>query len=715
MKKINFVFAIHNHQPVGNLDNVIEDACNKAYQPFLDLMSKYPEIRFNMHYSGSLLEWIQTNKPTLFEQIQEMVKKGQMELMGGGFYEPILVMLPDRDRIGQLCTYKDYLSHHFGQRVRGIWLAERVWEQSLTKPLAVSGVEYTVVDDSHFKSAGLEENQLDGYYVTEDQGHILKVFPSSEKLRYTIPFGTPETTIEHLRTKATEEGANIVVYADDGEKFGAWPKTQEHVYTNGWLERFLKALMENREWINIITFSDAIDNLHPRGKIYIPDASYREMMEWALPVEGILKYEEVTEELKHKPWGDSARRFMKGGFWRNFKVKYPESNQLYAKMLHVGKKVFALEPNSEPFKKATTELFKGQCNDAYWHGIFGGLYLPHLRFATYKHLLNAEKIADACSEQSEPKDSSKKLCKEVADFDLDAAHEVYIGNEGLDAYFKPDRGGHLYEFDYKAKGINLLNTLARRKEAYHNKIISLKNGVQSGAAKSIHDVAAPKQEGLEKKLHYDWYLRESLIDHFFGMDTRLEEVACCKYDEVGDFVQSPYEVGLSDGDGKIMILLQRIGNISQNGNRLPIAVEKIVSLDKDSTTLSISYCVKNISQQEIETCFGVEFNVSVSAGNAIGRYYKLEGIDNAGHLAVEADFTSQKRIDLVDEWLGVGVQLEWNVSADVWVFPIQTVSQSETGFEQVYQSSVVLPRWHLRLKPNVPWIVEMKKTVYEPV
>ncbi len=709
MKKINFVFAIHNHQPVGNFDNVFEDACNKAYQPFLDIMSKYPEIRFNMHFSGSLLEWIQTNKPPFFEQIHEMVSKGQIELMGGGFYEPILVMLPERDRVGQLCTYRDYLSHHFSQQVRGIWLAERVWEQSLTKTLAVSGVEYTVVDDSHFKSAGMEEDQLDGYYVTEDQGNILKVFASSEKLRYSIPYGTPEATIEYLRTKATEDGAGIIVYADDGEKFGVWPKTYEHVYTNGWLERFLKALIDNREWLNIITFSEAIDRLPPKGKIYIPDTSYREMMEWALPVEGILKYEEVAEKLKAESWGDSARRFMKGGFWRNFKVKYPESNQMYTKMLHVGKKVFALEPRSEPFEKATTELFKGQCNDAYWHGVFGGLYLPHLRFAAYKHLLNAEKIAEG--------NSSGKLFREVADFDLDAAQEVCIGNESLKAYFKPDRGGHLYELDYKAKGINLLNTLARRKEAYHKKIISSSSGAQSNEVKSIHDIAAPKQKGLEKMLHYDWYLRESLIDHFFRKDTRLEEFACSRYDELGDFVQSPYEVGLNDppqADENIMILLQRIGSISQNGNRLPIGVEKIVRLDKNSSALTISYCVKNLSQQEIETCFGVEFNVSMSAGDAFGRYYKLEGNDNAGHLAVKADFPSQKRIDLIDEWLGVGVQLKWDVSADVWVFPIQTVSQSETGFEGVYQSSVVLPRWYLRLKPDAQWVVEIKKSVYEP-
>ena len=122
--------------------------------------------------------------------------------------------------------------------VRGMWVPERVWEQHLTSALAEAGIEYTTLDDFHFERAGLAEDDLLGYYLTEDDGRLLKVFPASERMRYLIPFQEPHASYEYLRRLAEERPGSTVVFADDGEKFGTWPKTHEHVYTNGWLRRF---------------------------------------------------------------------------------------------------------------------------------------------------------------------------------------------------------------------------------------------------------------------------------------------------------------------------------------------------------------------------------------------------------------------------------------------------------------------------------------------
>ena len=113
--------------------------------------------------------------------------------------------------------YADYLQKYFKRKIRGMWIPERVWEQNLTKTFADANMEYTVLDDSHFKYAGLEDYQLTGYYVTEDQGRTLKVFPASELLRYYIPFEEPAKCIEYFKSCATEGGDVTIVYADDGE------------------------------------------------------------------------------------------------------------------------------------------------------------------------------------------------------------------------------------------------------------------------------------------------------------------------------------------------------------------------------------------------------------------------------------------------------------------------------------------------------------------
>ena len=703
VKKINLILAIHNHQPVGNFDNVIDEACEKAYKPFLYILEKYPALKVSIHYSGCLLEWIASNKPEIITQIQHLVARDQIELMGGGYYEPIMVMLPERDRIGQIKRYAEYLQKNFKCKIRGMWVPERVWEQNLTKTFADAGMEYTVLDDSHFKYAGLEDHQLTGYYVTEDQGRTVKVFPASELLRYYIPFEEPSKCIEYLKSCATEGGEVTIAYADDGEKFGVWPKTYDHVYKNGWLERFIRTLLDNKDWINLVTFSEVIDNHSPKGKVYLPDASYREMLEWALPTEIYFKYEDVYNKLNPIPWGTNVKRFMRGGVWRNFKIKYPESNLLYAKMMHVSEMVDSMDKKENNYLAAQKELYMGQCNCPYWHGVFGGIYLPHLRFAVTSHLIAAEVLVE--------KGKVKGVHYQINDYDYDTKDEICVSNQQMTVYFKPDRGGHIYELDYKPKRINLLNTLMRRKEVYHNKITDTLHKDGTGQARSIHDLMPSKQAGLEKMLYYDTYLKEGLIDHFFESGTTVKDVFKNNYKEVGSFIASSFNYNIQQGKDNVLIKLYRDGEVVSKGLRCPVRIAKDIKIMDDESLMNIVYTIENHSSHICDTQFGVEFNISLTAGDAFGRYYYIKDREIIGNLAIERELSSQNKIGLVDEWLGVEVLLDWNIPGDIWVFPICTVSQSEAGYELVYQNSSIIPRWSLNMKPEEKWSVVINKSI----
>ena len=141
---------------------------------FVEVLARHPGIRVGLHFTGSLLEWIERAHPEYFAELRALVKRGQVEMVGGGFYEPILVAIPPQDRHEQITRLADYIEKHFGKRPRGAWIAERVWEPQLPSSLAPFGVEYTLVDDNHFLGAGFELNQLYGYYLAEDQGHTVK-------------------------------------------------------------------------------------------------------------------------------------------------------------------------------------------------------------------------------------------------------------------------------------------------------------------------------------------------------------------------------------------------------------------------------------------------------------------------------------------------------------------------------------------------------------
>ncbi len=235
---IRFLFVLHDHQPIGNFDGVFEQAFQDSYLPFLDLFEHYPDLKAALHTSGSLMEWLDAHHPEYLDRLAALAQAGRMEIIGGAFYEPILPMIPPRDRVGQIRSYREFLQQRFGVPIRGAWIAERVWEQGLTADLAAAGVEYIILDDSHFKSAGLDGDDLWGYYLTEANGRLLRVFPGSERLRYTIPFAGQHESIDYLRGIAERLPNAVAVFADDGEKFGSWPDTKKPVYEDGWLRQF---------------------------------------------------------------------------------------------------------------------------------------------------------------------------------------------------------------------------------------------------------------------------------------------------------------------------------------------------------------------------------------------------------------------------------------------------------------------------------------------
>ena len=105
MPGVRLILALHNHQPVGNFDGVFEAAYRDSYLPFLDVMEDYPEIPFVLHTSGPLLEWLVEQQPEYVERVRAMVEAGRVEILGGGFFEPILTMIPHRDRVGQIRDY----------------------------------------------------------------------------------------------------------------------------------------------------------------------------------------------------------------------------------------------------------------------------------------------------------------------------------------------------------------------------------------------------------------------------------------------------------------------------------------------------------------------------------------------------------------------------------------------------------------------------------
>jgi hypothetical protein len=647
-----FLLAIHNHQPVGNFESVFEQSFRDCYEPLLDRLDRHPGFKFSLHFSGPLWEYMERREHPCLDLVGRMSARGQVELLGGGFYEPILPVIPEEDRLGQIQLMSDFLQRRFGARPRGAWLAERVWEPDLPSSLARAGVEYTLLDQEHFYYAGLED--IHTSYITEDAGRTVRVFPIDKQLRYLIPFHPVEEVRDYLAQVRSPGG--LAILGDDGEKFGVWPGTHKLVYEDGWLEGFL-ALLE-REGIRTLTLSECLDRFPPAQRVYLPPASYEEMMEWVLGPEELSVFRRLKEE---NP--GPARRFLRGGFFRDFFRKYPESNNLHKRMILASR---AARLHSD--RAARRFVYMAQGNDPYWHGVFGGLYLPHLRQAAYRHLIEAEKRLPAEEGWS------------FEDYDSDGRPEAVYRGPAHSLFLKPSQGGTLVSLDSLRLCRNMLDVLSRRREAYH-----LHKSEDSGKGKSIHELDRPLPAGSERLFQYDLRPRYSLRDRFLEPGTAPESFVQGLEPEAGDFADGEYDFRpakprgtRADRQGVRELRLRRSGIIRLWGREFPLRLEKKIRAAKDG--FEVGFELRNLGRDGLEFLFGSEWNFSafpgeweVEPGRAILRLFARS------------------------------VSLEAPGAQGIWEHPLQTLSQSEKGYDIIHQGICCLVVWKVHLAGSGAW------------
>ncbi len=713
MSRLTLGLAFHNHQPVGNFPSVFEQAYRQAYEPMIGALERHPAIRVALHYSGPLLDWFQQHQPGLITRIRALSDRGQVEIMTGGYYEPILPAIPDRDKHGQILKMTQSVRALFGYEPTGLWLAERVWEPHLPKPLARARVGYTIVDDTHFLHVGLSQAELVGHFTTEEDGATLAIFPSAKPLRYRIPWSPVEDVLAWLRTQVADVD-RIVVMGDDGEKFGLWPGTKVLCWDRGWIENFFSALEGARDWLTVLPPGEWI-RAHPsRGRIYLPTASYDEMTEWALPAPAAARLPALKHDLEAEGRTD-VLPFLQGGFWRYFMVKYPEINTLHKTMLRVSHRVWRMRPGSLR-ETALDHLWQAQCNCPYWHGVFGGIYLGHIRSANYAHLIAAEHIVDSS------RWTGAWVEAESRDLDADGRPEVLVRSDAQVLSIDPAEGGSVVTWDLRAAGVNLVNVMTRRAEGYHE---TLRQAIAKGEVvlarpdevESIHTARVRVKEwGLERHLVTDWYRRSSFLDHILETGGTPGAFSRGEVRELGDFVDQPYVATIERRNGGrrpagVVVRLRRDGHVWIGGVHAPVRIEKVLTVlrgavhagdsmsgvpPSGAATLGVAYRVTNLSDRLVAADLAVETNWGTGPDAAAV-------VGSGSHRAGDA-----KRLDRVSAFSlqdsGWGCQVAVTIpTASLWIVPIEVVSASEAGFERTYQGASLLTVWPLRLEPGATW------------
>jgi len=628
MQPIRFVVGLHLHQPIGNFDHVFQQHLEDVYQPLLDRLAGAEFLPAVLHISGPLLDWLEAHASWYLDRVGELAAAGRLELLLAGYYEPVLASLPREDRLEQIGWMRETVQRRFGVDASGLWLTERVWEPELAADLADAGVRYALVDDRHFLVTGFERDRLHAPYWTESSGRRVALFPIDERLRYLIPFRPPEETADYLE-KLRAAGHRLAVLADDGEKFGGWPGTKEWVYERGWLDHFMRTIRARVEQgaVQLSTFADALQHVPSGGIAYLPTASYREMEAWSLPAPAAIRLLRLERDLGEERMAGPDGALVRGAHWRNFFVKYPESNRMHKKMQALS----ALARRRGDPPEVRRAIGRAQCNDAYWHGVFGGLYLPHLREAIWANLAAAEAALRR----------GQGLAGEVLDLDADGHDEIWVHSDRFSAVMSPARGAAVEEYVLFSSGINYANVLTRRIEAYHVTALEHHEAqLQGGGTPSIHDLESGVR--LDERPPVDAEDRALFVERILAPGVTAEAYARGDYAPICSWARAPAAHQIERPRGAVGLRC----TVAAPGGRQLV---KTLRFARDGE-LSVSY----------------EWDPA------------LAGPDDV--------FTTELS-------LFRPLEVRCEPAGEVWRYPVETVAKSERGLDRTLQGESTTLRW----------------------
>ncbi|CAF0703499.1 alpha-amylase/4-alpha-glucanotransferase domain-containing protein [Candidatus Methylacidithermus pantelleriae] len=660
LKPVRLLWVIHFHQPLGNFPEIYERFVCRSCQPLLAALERHPKIRVALHFSGNLFEFIESHHPALLDQVAERVRLGQVELLGGGFYEPLLNLLPRNDALGQLVELACWISGRFGKEPKGAWLPESVWEPHFAQLLAEAGYQYTFLEDSLFEAAGWKKGELFHPFRTEYAGHPVVVFPIHRSWSRSIPFAPLVETKSAFVQISHRQQPQLVILGHNGALLGFWPQTYERLYEEGGLEAWLGFLEQEKDWLPTVLPEEVFEGSWQLT--FLPCGAASQLAPSAMPTSSEVEYREAYGELANRYDADRFLPFFRAANWLGFLAKYPEAYRMYRKMLQLRKQLDELPAIAR--NRARKALWAAQEHSAYWHCRSGGVYANYLRDAVYQRLLSVE-------EEIFSFPPGQKVFLAATTLPGSPAKEWMLRTEICSVWVLPSYGGSVCEFSFLPTRYNVANTFCRRQEAYH------------------------KELPESRKTPQDWYLRYVFQDHFIPPGTSLEDFRAGSFVEFGDFVNQPYAVKTwALEPQRATLVLERHGGLYWREQRHPLSCQKSYSLHPPAS-LHVEYQLTNQGKVPIEVWFACELNYTCLAADGSER--QLVVGDDRFSCATDFECAEARTWAIQDQTRKFLWEWELGHPAVLWHFGVWTTTLTEGEPERNYQGSSFVVVWPLRL------------------
>lgn len=670
-KTLHLQVVWQHRQPVGNLPGVLEQCFEQCYEPLLRAIEQYPTLRFNFYYSGALLQFLEKKHPGYLERLGHLIREERVEILAGGFYDPILAELSEKDRQGQIRLSRQWWKDRFGIEPAGLSLAPGVWDPSLASSFHRAGIRYTILNHERLMQAGVNEANLFGHYVTEHEGKTLMVLPNNPTALRLMPYGSLDELFSFYRRLANRGESLSLTVSDHAERWGVWRNSHDKVIASGYFSQWLERLRISSDWLKTSTISEHLKKFSPKGKLYPPAGVNWEMGAWSLPPETRNAFFKARSSLEARHDSSQFLPYFQAGSFSGFRMRYAEGNQMYGKSLLLDDLRAEQKTGTEEVQEL---LWKAQCNTAYWYATSGGIYLSHLREAVWANLSEAEEKL---------RRTQRGWDIQKYDLNSDGTPDVVASHPKISFCLDLQYGGACVELSLLNRHLNIGNTLTRRTEALADAQLDANSRVAWGL-----ENATPEVE--------DWYRRHLFQDHFIARGAAVADLESMKFVELGDFINQPFvlvESGISEGAAKIV--LEREGGIYRNGQKQEVVLRRTLTWAKNAGSLLAEYEITNRSVLPLEAVFATELNLMVSSDLLNPDQFQIGKQQRPLTQAFQESQLGELKLNSPAKNMGIHFVL--GQPAEFWTFPLLSRHRSEGEVQTLRQGNSLWFGWHEKI------------------
>lgn len=453
----------------GTPTPILERALSDVYNPVLTYLYRHPEVRLHLYLPGPVLEWFEQNHPEVNMLIADLVKKEQLELLTGAFQQPILHILPVKDRSGQIEATTTFIRKRFGKRSKTVWFFNQIWNPSFVSTMGMCTVDRLLISPYDRLHGILMATEP---FVMQDMGKTVEVFPTDEGVDELVA----DLGAGRIGFKEFSDGLARIGF-DEAD-------TYETVMVN--LDHLMQACSLNPSLPPVPDLFAMILERYGNGR------------------------NEKTELLSTIPMGTIGMHGYLNSGWYGWDsvpvdidsfnqmfIKYGELNHLYGRLVYLTELSRLFRKNRDVKKRVESLLQKAGCGAAYVFDASGGCYRGSYRKYTYRYLNEAESVLSIHEAVPYPRE---------VDIDFDGRNEIVWLGRNLGVVVDP-KGGTLAEINHLPTGWNYGDTFTGYAvESTRLSFPSLRDG---SFQRSFNDVFLPSGAQLD---HYAKHVVKQTFD-----------------------------------------------------------------------------------------------------------------------------------------------------------------------------------------------------------